>query len=311
MYGSEISIPTEYDVNNLLANVVSPNTLHCRNNMLFGFFRRYLLQDVFSIYKWNLPETWDQDFFLFTLFCRGYVCIIDTGETEWGVIPQWGGLGGYNVFYRPAYAIIANPLFKKTIQAEIGKECAVIKLMPDYRSIMDLVDHYADRMALASETIDINLANSMVSTVFGAESKTEAESLKKMFDQIRSGNPAVVIGKKFFRDDGSPNWQPFQANVKNIYIVTDLLNDLRTIREQFLTAIGIPNANTRKRERLITSEVESNTVETRTKVELWMDSIQRGIREAKKLFPSLEMSVSYRYDPPAMNKEPEAEGSDE
>ena len=308
MYGSEISIPTEYDVNNLLANIVFPNTLHCRNNMLFGYFRRYLLQEVFSIYKWNLPETWDQDYFMYTLFCRGYVCILDT--PEFGVIPQWGGLGGYNVFYRPAYAIIANPLFKRTIQADIGKDCSVIKLMPDYRSIMDLVDHYADKLALASETIDINMANSMVSTVFGAESKAEAESLKKMFDQIRSGNPAVVIGKKFFRDDGSPNWQPFQANVKNIYIVSDLLADLRKIKEAFLTDIGTPNANTDKRERLITDEVNSNNVETRTKVELWMDSIQRGIRETKRLFPEVDISVEYRYDPPVMNKDPQ-EGREE
>ena len=308
MYGSEISIPTEYDVNNLLANIVSPNTLHCRNNMLFGYFRRYLLQEVFSIYKWNLPETWDQDYFMYTLFCRGYVCILDT--PEFGVIPQWGGLGGYNVFYRPAYAIIANPLFKRTIQADIGKDCSVIKLMPDYRSIMDLVDHYADKLALASETIDINMANSMVSTVFGAESKAEAESLKKMFDQIRSGNPAVVIGKKFFRDDGSPNWQPFQANVKNIYIVSDLLADLRKIKEAFLTDIGTPNANTDKRERLISDEVNSNNVETRTKVELWMDSIQRGIRETKRLFPEVDISVEYRYDPPVMNKDPQ-EGREE
>ena len=308
MYASEISIPTEYDVNNLLANIMSPNTLHCRNNMLFGYFRRYLLQEVFSIYKWNLPDNWDPDYFLYTLFCRGYVCIIDT--PEFGVIPQWGGLGGYNVFYRPAYAIIANPLFKRTIQADIGKDCAVIKLMPDYRSIMDLVDHYADKMALASETIEINLANSMVSTVFGAESKAEAQTLKKMFDKIRSGDPAVVVGKKFFKDDGTPTWQPFQANVKNIYIVSDLLSDFRKIKEQFLTDIGTPNANTDKRERLITSEVESNTVETRTKVELWMESIQRGIRETKKLFGDIDLSVTYRYDPPAMNKEP-VEGSEE
>ena len=310
MLTESFSIPTEYDVNNLLANIVTPNTLHCRNNMLFGYFRRYLLQEVFSIYKWNLPETWDQDYFLYTLFCRGYVCIIDTGAKEWGVIPQWGGLGGYNVFYRPAYAIIANPLFKKTIQAEIGKECAVIKLMPDYRSIMDLVDHYADKLALTSETIDIDLCNSMVSTVFAADNKTDAEALKKMFDRIRSGNPAVVMGKKFFRDDGSPAWQPFQANVKNSYIVSDLLADFRKIKEAFLTDIGTPNANTDKRERLITDEVNANNVETRTKVELWMDSIQRGIREAKKLFPDLEMSVSYRYDPPAMNKNPQ-EGREE
>ena len=308
MYGSEISIPTEYDVNNLLANVVSPNTVHCRNNALFGFFRRYLLQEVFAIYKWKLPATWDYDYFMYCLFGLGYVCIINT--PEFGVIPQWGGLGGYNVFYRPAYAIIANPLFKRTIQADIGKECAIIKLMPDYRSIMDLVDHYADKLALTSETIDIDLCNSMVSTVFAADNKTDAEALKKMFDRIRSGNPAVVMGKKFFRDDGSPAWQPFQANVKNSYIVSDLLADFRKIKEAFLTDIGTPNANTDKRERLITDEVNANNVETRTKVELWYESIQRGIQQTKTLFPEVDISVEYRYDPPEMNKESE-EGREE
>ena len=303
MYGSEISIPTEYDVNNLLANIVTPNTVHCRNNALFGYFRRYLLQEVFAIYKWKLPKNWDPDYFMYCLFGRGYVCVINT--EEFGIIPQWGGLGGYNVFYRPAYAIITNPLIKRTIQADIGKDCSVIKLMPDYRSIMDLVDHYADKLALTSETIDIDLCNAMVSTVFGAESKQEAETLKKMFDKIRSGNPAVVVGKKFFKEDGTPNWMPFQANVKNTYIVSDLLADFRKIKEAFLTDIGTPNANTDKRERLISDEVNANNVETRTKVELWYESIQRGIEQTKELFGDMDLSVEYRYDPPEMNKEPE------
>ena len=303
MYGSEISIPTEYDVNNLLANIVTPNTVHCRNNALFGYFRRYLLQEVFAIYKWKLPKNWDPDYFMYCLFGRGYVCVINTDE--FGIIPQWGGLGGYNVFYRPAYAIITNPLIKRTIQADIGKDCSVIKLMPDYRSIMDLVDHYADKLALTSETIDIDLCNAMVSTVFGAESKQEAETLKKMFDKIRSGNPAVVVGKKFFKEDGTPNWMPFQANVKNTYIVSDLLADFRKIKEAFLTDIGTPNANTQKRERLISDEVNANNVETRTKVELWYESIQRGIEQTKELFGDMDLSVEYRYDPPEMNKDPE------
>ena len=301
MLESGISIPTEYDVNNLLANIVTPNTVHCRNNALFGFFRRYLLQEVFAIYKWTLPPTWDHDYFLYCLFGFGYTCVLNT--KEFGVIPQWGTLGGYNVFYRPAYAIITNPLLG-SIRANVGKECSIIKLMPDYGSIMDLVDHYADKLALTSETIDIDLCNAMVSTVFGAETKTEAEALKKMFDKIRSGNPAVVIGKKFFKEDGTPNWQPFQANVKNTYIVSDLLADFRKIKEAFLTDIGTPNANTDKRERLITDEVNANNVETRTKVELWFESIQRGIEQTKQLFPDLNLSVEYRYDPPQMNKEP-------
>lgn len=293
MSSGTVSIPADYNVCNLVANAVSPNTLHCNNTMLFGYYRRYLLQEVFSIYKWELPENWDPDYFLYCLFGAGYVCIIDT--PEFGVIPQWGTLGGYNVFYRPAWVIISNPVLPQSIEAKIDKDCSIIKLMPDYVGIMDLVNHYADKMALASETIDIDLCNAMVSTVFGAESQTEAAALKKMYDKIRSGNPAVVIGKKFFNEDGSPRWTPFQNNVKNTYIVTDLIADLRRIKQEFLTDIGTPNANTDKRERLIDSEVNANNVETRSKVELWLESIQRGIKQTKKLFGDMPLSVELRY----------------
>ena len=184
MSNTGVEIPVSYDLNNLLANVKTPNTIHCRNNQLFGFFRRYLLQEAFSIYKWEMPDDWDPDF----------VAVIQT--RDFGVIPQYAALGGYNVFYRPSYAIITNPLIRGSIRANIGKDCTIIKLMPDYGGIMDLVDYYADRMALTSETIDVDLCNAMVSTVFGAENKADAEAYKKMFDQLRSGNPAVIIGKK-------------------------------------------------------------------------------------------------------------------
>ena len=295
-----VSIPADYNVCNLVTNQVSPNTLHCNNTALFGYYQRYLLQEVFAIYKWQLPEDWDPDYFKYCLFGVGYVCIINT--EEFGIIPQFGTLGGYNVFYRPAWVIISNPLLPQSIEAKIGKECSIIKLMPDYLGIMDLINHYADKMALASETIDIDLCNAMVSTVFGAETQTEAAALKKMYDKIRSGNPAVVIGKKFFNDDGSPRWTPFQNNVKNTYIVTDLISDLRRIKQEFLTDIGVPNANTDKRERLINSEVNANNVETKTKVELWLESIQRGIKQTKKLFGDLELSVELRYKESATNE---------
>ena len=92
--------------------------------------------------------------------------------------------------------------------------------------------------------------------------------------------------------------------------VSDLLADFRKIKEAFLTDIGTPNANTDKRERLITSEVESNNVETRTKIELWKESIERGIEQTKELFGPMDLAVSYRYDAPDMNKEPQ-EGREE
>ena len=53
---------------------------------------------------------------------------------------------------------------------------------------------------------------------------------------------------------------------------------------KFDTEIGIPNANTDKRERLLTDEVNANNFETRAKCELWFDEISRGFDETRKMF---------------------------
>lgn len=290
------NIPTMYTADNIIENMVSPNTIHCRNNALFAYFQRYLLLDVFSIYKWTLPETWDEDYFKTLLFCTGRVGIVNTNE--FGVIPQFCTLGGYNVFYRPAWIMVTNPLLPNTITADIGKDCTVIKLMPDYGGISDLVSHYADKLALASETVEVDLNNIKIATIFAAENKAQAEAYKKMFDKVASGDPAVVLDKNLFNEDGSPRWIPFSQNVRNTYIITDLINDIRSIRNEFLTEIGIPNNNnSAKRERMIVDEVNANNTETKAKSSLWLESIKKGFEQTKKLFSNIgPLEVEFRFN---------------
>ena len=302
MYGLEANIPTDYQKNNELYNIIYPNTVHCKNTVLTGNFRRFLLQDLFSIFKWKLPKTWDKDYFLYNLFCYGYNIIINT--EKYGIIPQWGTLGGYNVFYRPAYALVTNPLLP-SIRAELGENATIIKIAPDYMGLMDLVNRYADMLALIWEAAGIDLNNVKLGTIFFADNKAQAEAYKKAFDQLASGNPAVVMDKKLLREDGTNPWTPFTQNVKNTYIVTDLLSDMRKVRDLFNTEVGIPNANTYKKERMITDEVNANNVETRCKIELWYDNIHMGIDETKTMFPDIDISCEYRFDTPEMNKEAE------
>ena len=86
-----------------------------------------------------------------------------------------------------------------------------------------------------------------------------------------------------------------QQNVGQNYIVTDVLNDLKTIEDRYNTKIGIPNANTQKRERLITSEVESNDVDTECMVDVWLDTLGRDLEKINERY-GLNISVSYRYE---------------
>ena len=287
-------IPASYDVINLYNSSFSPSTVHVKNTGLQRYFRKYLLQKAISVFKWQLPEEWDPDYFKYTLYALGYIAVLNT--RSFGVICQGGALGGYNLYYRPSYIMITNPLLKETITADIGSDCALIKLQPDYSSIMDIVGYYADQMALASEAMGMNLVNVKTGVVFGAKDKAQAESYKKMYDKIADGDPAVFIDKNLLDDQGKPNWMPFVQNMGQQYITDKILSDIRKIEAMFDTEIGIPNANTDKAERLITDEVNANNTETATRCELWLESIRRGIDQANSMY-NLQLAVDWRVDP--------------
>lgn len=290
-------IPVGYGDINLYNAQFSPSTVHVKNVMLQRYFRKYLLQKAISVFKWQLPEEWDEDYFKYVLYGIGYIAVLET--KSFGVICQHGALGGYNLYYRPSYIMVTNPLIRGTITANIGTDCALIKLQPDYSSIMDIVSFYADQLALCAEAVGMNLVNVKTATVFGAKDKTQAESYKKMYDKLGDGNPAVFIDKNLLDDTGKPAWFPFVQNMKEQYITPDILADMRKIENKFDTDIGIPNANTDKRERLITDEVNSNNVETATRCELWLESIRKGIDQANRMY-NLSLAVDWRVNP---NKE--------
>ena len=294
MSNGSFEIPVGYGDINLYNAQFSPSTVHVKNTALQRYFRKYLLQKAISVFKWSLPEEWDEDYFRYVLYGIGYIAVLET--RTFGVICQGGALGGYNLYYRPSYIIVTNPHLKETITANIGTDCAIIKLQPDYSSIMDIVGFYADQMALCAEALGMNLVNVKTGVVFGAENKTQAESYKKMYDQLGDGNPAVFIGKNLMDDQGKPSWYPFVQNMHEQYITSDILSDMRKIEAMYDTEIGIPNANTDKKERLVTDEINANNVETATRCELWLDSIRKGIKQANDMY-GLSLAVDWRVNP--------------
>lgn len=283
-----------YKFINLYNSARNPSTVHCKNTALINYYSRYLLQKLISVFQWDgIPEEWAENYFQYVLFCYGHVGIINTDK--YGVIPQECGLGGFNVFYQPRYITVANPLLSGLKQPVIGTECEVIKLMPDYGSPMDIISTYADLMALCLETAGTNLLNSKLAFVFTAENKAMAESFKKLYDNIASGEPMAVLDKDLYNEDGNRSWDAFSQNLGQNYITDRILDDMKKIEDRFNTDIGIPNANTQKRERLITDEVNANNVDTESKVRLWLETMQKDVKKVNKMF-GLNLSVRYRYE---------------
>lgn len=264
------------------------------DNDLTNFFKKYLLQKAISVFKWELPQSWDRDYFLYSLYCKGFVCVVNTDK--FGVIPQHCSLSGYDVFYRPTNALISNPLLGGIVQPRINKQCALFKLNPDYTGIMDIVETYGEIMALSAQTASVNLLNSRLSYVFAAKNKAAADSFKAMMKKIISGEPCVAVDKSMYNEDGSKAWDVFQQNIGQNYIAGQILEDLRKWENMFDTEIGIPNANTNKKERLLTDEVNANNIETGSKCELWLEELQKTCAKVKELF-GVEISVDWRVRP--------------
>lgn len=287
--------PFSFDYQNFANCRVSPSAVHTRNTVLHNYFCKYLMQKAMSVYKWGLPDEWDTNYFLYVLYTFGYVAVINTDR--YGVIPQQCTLTGYNVMYQPTRALISNPLLRGNLEPRIHKQCELIKLQPNYSGIWDAVTYFADMMALASESIGVNLVNSKLAYLFAANGKAQAETLKKLYDNVAEGNPAVFVNKNAIVDEqGNPAMELFQQNLSQNYIVDKLLVALRNIENQFCTFVGIPSANTDKRERLVTDEVNSNNVETQARADMWLESLQDGCDKANRMF-GLDLSVKWRVDP--------------
>lgn len=284
-------IPFDYAEINISSSMYSPSTLHCTNNTLVWFFVRYLMQDVMSVFDFTLPKEIDKRYFKSVLFYTGW--IIGTYDNRFGAIAHYGTKEGYDFYRRPIKSVItlthSEPV--QTIQLErklqgSEQDAVLIALQEDYGTILDLVMFYAERMALIYESFDTNIVNSKLAYVFGTDNKALAESFKKVYDNLAGGQTACVIDKEFFSDlDGvTPRWQAFFNNLKQNYIGSDLLIDLSKIRKEFCTAVGIPNANTDKKERATDDEINSNNIETLTRVEMWRDNINESLTRLGTIF---------------------------
>lgn len=284
-------LPIYYNYINAANSQISPSTVHVRNSALAMYFQRYLLQRAMSVFKWTAPDYWNMDYFKYILYCWGYIAIVNT--SEFGVIPQQCSLGGYNVFYAPTYAIIANPKLKGILQPTIDKQCTIIKLQPDYGGILDMVYYYADQLALCGEAVAMNIQNSKLGYVVGARSKVIAEAIKKAFDMIMQGEPLAVYDKELAGDD-TPLFDTFCQNLAQNFIAPDISETMRRIENEFCTRIGINNTNTDKAERMVVDEVNANNEEVRTLADMWLESLKESCRKTRELFLLDDFDVEWR-----------------
>ena len=199
------------------------------------YYREKLLRLIlgrFEVTGW--PEEWDLDYALSHLFLDGFFTITDT---EIGVVPLQCGVHGNNVFNRPNQVIVANHVLG-SFNRTIGLDCALVRLQYNYRGIDALLQRYATMLAMCDSSQAVNILNAKVSFVAFAESKAQAETMKKMYDEIAMGNPAVFMrGDPTFRDQFMFN------NVKQNFVGAEIQDLKSRIMVAGGGGLGLSDAN--------------------------------------------------------------------
>ena len=230
-----------------------------------------------------MPKGWNNDFFMFCLWIRGYVAVFDTKRSdlkeygEDGILFQPCIAGGeLDFYYQPSIATIANPRYEAELK--IHKDCELLKLTPDcfYAfGVLDILDYYASKLAEISKSIDMGLINAKMPMILTASSEAQSATLKKVYDKVQSGQSLVIWDDLFDGDEIMPRKDPFEFwsnDFKKTYLVTTLLEDMQTILNSFYNEIGLP-VSLEKKERLITSEADFSKAQSQARIACWYETL--------------------------------------
>lgn len=292
---NEYMMPLEDVIGGLLG--VDPKEVQGQNNLSCEYYRQQLLLKVLGRLELSgLPDWWNHDYLITTLLLYGYFGVFY--HAKYGTVALQCGTMGQNLFYAPTSMIITNPELdaerkllnnmkdigdeRKLRQYPLSEYGVLVKLSWNRRGISEMLYRYAYLLAQADACVAVNLMNSKTTLVYGAGSKKEADEYKAITDAINTGKPAVYLHDSLIKQNGNSLFITNPA--KQNYIADQIMILKRSIINEFLTEIGINNANTDKKERLNGKEVDANNEEIETNVEHWLKTVNDGLRLANRFF---------------------------
>ena len=299
-----------FDENNadLLNNMHIPSTYYYGQSEVYKYWFRSLLHKIDSsiIFK-NLPKGFSNDFFMFCLWVRGYLLFFKTDRYdlqeygENGVVFNPCFLSGYDFYYQPIKATVCNPKLPVRFEYEFDlrgndkDKAALLKLTPDFKGVLDILDYYAAKLAGMSEAIDMSIINSKLGIIATASNEVQAATLKAVYDKLQRGEPLIVFDDQTKdNDEIIPRKEPFEVwiqELKKNYILTDQLQDMQTILDSFYTEIGLPVA-IEKKERLVTSETDFASAQSQARISCWVETLKESLDVINERF-NLNIEVEY------------------
>lgn len=254
------------------------------NQIMQGHYYKWLMKLSLSLFKWNnLPDTVSERFLELTLQTYGRVLFIKPDGLEHIVVKatesnlnQYGDGRLYNV---------ATPI--PITPTQYNDQTAVMIYNDDFKSgMLEPLSIYSHILAENKKIMKVNKAQLMTPTVLGIDERMR-KSFVNFMTQVQDGAINIITGKSLDLENITT------LDLKPTYYIDKLEeHNLKTWNEA-LTFIGIQNNNNPKKERNITSEIDSNNMQTDLSADIRLKQRELACEQINSMF-GLNVSVELR-----------------
>ena len=238
-----------------------------------------ILNRTLSMFEYqNLPETIPQYALEKQLQMNGYSVIFKAGQNLYCTV---AGLAGQeqSPYGEPTTAIINVPALNFNQTLTINQDCVLIKNDDLRVGLMPTITKHGTQQLENEITMLLTDYNARIQTLISAGTDQTIQDARNYINQIIDGNLSVVGENSFYQDLKTHN--PSQ-NAKENY--QDLIAYQQYIKSDLYNEIGLTSLNNMKKERLITSEVDSGSDQIFPYIDNMLRNRKTGIDMVNKLF---------------------------
>ena len=272
------------------------------NNQTYVDYLERLKKIATSMFEWvNLPDTCNQRYLELCLYYKGQCALLY--DNDYGFINTQACDSGYiNIYGLPTlincYSYSYNQMRDTYVAGsednkEKDKECILV--LNNYQRVptASTLELFAYRLAELQRSIDTNIKSVRTPILIRTDQK-QFMSLKKMYEEYDGNTPVIFADRNLITDDSLK-----AINTQADFLGRELNDVKREIWNEALTFLGVSNLS-EKRERLISSEADSNNELVNLNLQSYLIPRQQACKEFNDKFgltgTDKEISVRVRSD---------------